>query len=137
MGPRLRLLRNHLQGRSITASEPFGLPTGSLTVMALISGNPGSSQKQLADWAGITSAGVVGVIDDLESRELVYRERSAKDRRRNEIKLTKRGERTMKTMFATVREIEDPIKEELGEEDMRLFISFVDRIVDAFERSKK
>ena len=43
-----------LHSRSITVSEPFGLPTGSLTVMSLIAANPGNSQKQLADWAGMT-----------------------------------------------------------------------------------
>ena len=44
VGPRVRLLRNALSARSIAASAPHGLPTGSLTVLALIAANPGSSQ---------------------------------------------------------------------------------------------
>ena len=35
VGPRVRLLRNALSARSIAVSAPHGLPTGSLTVLAL------------------------------------------------------------------------------------------------------
>ena len=36
VGPRVRLLRNVLSARSIVVSAPYELPTGSLTVLALL-----------------------------------------------------------------------------------------------------
>ncbi|MEO6041112.1 MAG: helix-turn-helix domain-containing protein, partial [Croceibacterium sp.] len=59
VGPRVRLLRNALGARSIAASQPHGLPTGSLTVLALIAANPGSSQTGLARRAGINKSALV------------------------------------------------------------------------------
>ena len=129
----MRLLRNMLHARSIAVSEPFGLPTGSLTVMSLIAANPGNSQKQLADWAGITSPALVGVVDELESRGLVTRERSQADRRRNSLILTDKGQRTAGAMMASVTTIEGPIRDDLGAEDMQRLIVLVDRALKALQ----
>ncbi len=104
--------------------------------MSLISGNPGNSQKQLADWAGITGPGLVGIVDELESRGLVTRDRSPTDRRRNMLVLTEKGSRTMESLFETVTEIEDPIREELGPEEMEHFLATFDRIFEALQRTK-
>lgn len=131
VGPRARLLRNMLHARSIAVSEPFGLPTGSLTVMALIMANPGSSQKQLADWAGITSPALVGLVDELERRGLLCRERSPNDRRRNSLVLTDEGSQTCEAMMAVVSAIEAPIRDALGPQDMARLISLLDRAVAA------
>lgn len=127
IGPRVRLLRNTLNARSIAVSEPFGLPTGSLTVMALMAQNPGSSQVELAQYAGITGPSLVGIVDELERRGLVQRVRSTEDRRRNMLIVTEKGERTMTSLYAEVRQIEDPIQQELTAEELDLFISFIDR----------
>jgi DNA-binding MarR family transcriptional regulator len=103
--------------------------------MSLISANPGSSQKELADWAGIAGPALVGVVDELEKRELVKRERAPEDRRRNMLMLTTKGERTMDVMFKAVSEIEAPIREELGPEDMRQLIDLIDRAVSALKKN--
>ena len=131
VGPRVRLLRNMLNTRSIAVSEPFGLPTGSLTIMALMAQNPGSSQVELAQYAGITGPSLVGIVDELERRGLVQRERSKEDRRRNMLVVTDKGERTMNALFDEVRHIEDPIQEELSAEELDQFISLIDRIIIA------
>jgi DNA-binding MarR family transcriptional regulator len=133
LGPRLRLLRNALAARSVAVSEPFGLPHGSLTVLILIRGNPGWSQTELAQWSGITSPALVGVIDELERRGLVKRERSEQDRRRNKVVLTEKGNRTIETLFKEVNKIEQPIREELGEKDTRQLLNLVDRALLALK----
>jgi DNA-binding MarR family transcriptional regulator len=131
IGPRIRLLRNLLQARSITISEPYGLPTGSLTIMCLMAANPGSSQSALARWAGITSPSLVGIIDELERRGLVSREKSETDRRRNNMVLTEKGDRTMQALFGEVTEIEASVRNELGPDDMAQLIALLDRAVEA------
>ena len=120
-----------LQARSIAVSEPYALPTGSLTVLCLMAANPGSPQVALARMAGINSPTLVGIIDQLEREGLVSRERSATDRRRNLMQLTGKGEQVMQNLFDTVTEIEAPIRAALGEDDMARMIALVERAVTA------
>ncbi|OYX67392.1 MAG: hypothetical protein B7Y88_01095 [Sphingomonadales bacterium 32-64-17] len=131
VGPRVRLLRNNLNARSIAASEPFGLPTGSLTIMSLIAQNPGSSQKELADKAGITGPGLVSLVDELERQGLVRRDRSTTDRRRNMLVLTEKGEQTLSEMFKVVSQIEAPIRDELSPKELEQLIGLIDRVLKA------
>ncbi|AKH43143.1 DNA-binding MarR family transcriptional regulator [Altererythrobacter atlanticus] len=137
VGPRIRLLRNAMQMRSISASAPYGLPTGSLTVLALVAANPGSSQIALARQAGINKSGLVGIVDELERRGLAARDRSQSDRRRNTLRVTPEGEEMMNTLFALVTEQEAPIRDALGAKDMALLISLVDRAITALEESEE
>ncbi len=130
-------MRNSLNAASITVSEPFGLPTGSLTVMALVAANPGSSQAALAEQAGITGPSLVGIIDELEKRGLVARERSAEDRRRNMLVLSAKGQETMDALFAEVTDIEKPIRDELGEKDMARLTQLLDKAVNAVANTKR
>ncbi|WP_169053587.1 MarR family winged helix-turn-helix transcriptional regulator [Alteraurantiacibacter aquimixticola] len=129
IGPRARLIHNALSARSIAVSAPYELPTGSLTVMALIDANPGSSQAELAGLAGLATPSMVGIIDELEKRELVTRIRSSTDRRRNDIALTDKGHELMTALFAEVSRIEDPIKDALGAKDLKLLVDLLDRVV--------
>lgn len=133
VGPRVRLLRNVLSGRSITVSAPYGLPTGSLTVLALIAGNPGSSQNALARRAGMNKSALVGIVDELEKRGLAARERSAGDRRRNQVTVTAEGEAAMQTLFAAVTAEEAPVREALGAADMALLLALLDKAIGALD----
>jgi len=133
VGPRVRLLRNALSARSITVSAPYGLPTGSLTVLALIAANPGSSQTALAGRAGLNKSALVGIVDQLEQRGLVERDRAASDRRRYQVSVTPEGERAMHALFAVVTREEGPIRDALGKRDMIALLTLLDRAVEAME----
>lgn len=130
-GPRIRLLRNLLNARSISVSEPFDLPTGSLTVMALIGANEGRSQTELADQAGLPTPSMVVLVDKLEKRGLVTRVRSETDRRRNDLLLTSEGKKVTEDLFAAVTVIEAPLREALGEGDFPRFIAMLDKSLNA------
>jgi DNA-binding MarR family transcriptional regulator len=133
VGPRVRLLRNLLAARSIAVSAPQGLPTGSLTVLSLMAGNPGSSQTALAARAGINKSALVGIVDELENMGLAARDRSAADRRRNTLTVTAAGEAAMQTLFAAVTREEEPIREALGARDMAQLLDLLDRALAALE----
>lgn len=132
-GPRVRLLRNALTARSIAASAPYGLPTGSLTVLSLIAANPGSSQAGLARRAGINKSALVGIVDQLESRGLAGRDRSSSDRRRNSLSVTPEGEEVMHQLFAAVAPEERPIRDALGAADMARLLALLDRAIEALD----
>jgi DNA-binding MarR family transcriptional regulator len=131
VGPRVRLLRNGLSVRSIAASAPFGLPTGALTVLALIAANSGSSQSALARRAGLNKSALVGIIDQLEAKGLAARVRSESDRRRYRLTATPAGELMIDTLFAEVSREEAPIRDALGARDMATLLALLDRAIAA------
>lgn len=133
VGPRVRLLRNALAARSIAALEEFCLPTGSLTVLSLIAANPGSSQTALARAAGVNKSALVGIVDELETRGLAARDRSASDRRRNHLTVTPAGEALMKTMLERVAVGEDQVRAALGPRDHLKLLELLDRANSALE----
>jgi DNA-binding MarR family transcriptional regulator len=133
VGPRVRLLRNALSARSIAVSAAQGLPTGSLTVLALIAANPGTSQSALASRAGLNKSALVGIVDGLERRGLVERGRAAGDRRRYQVSVTEEGARTMRALFALVDREERPIRDALGKRDMIALLALLDRAIGALD----
>jgi len=133
VGPRVRLLRNALAARSIAVSAPYGLPTGSLTVLALIAANPGSSQTALAKRAGLNKSALVGIVDQLEAKGLAARDRSASDRRRNQVTVTREGEAAMQALFAAVTREEGPVRNALGLADLDVLLGLLDRAIAALE----
>lgn len=137
VGPRVRLLRNVLGARSIAVSAPHELPTGSLTVLALIAANPGRSQTALADRAGLNKSALVGIVDQLEKRGLAERDRASTDRRRYRVMVTPAGEETMRTLFSLVDPAERPIRDALGERDTATLLALLDRAVVALEESER
>lgn len=127
LSPRVRLLRNALTSRSIAATAPSGLPTGSLTVLSLIAANPHSSQAALAKRAGINKSALVGIVDQLEAKGLAARDRSEVDRRRNTLTVTKDGLEAMERLHAAVAEIEAPIAEALGAAELTALIALLEK----------
>ena len=135
VGPRVRLLRNALTARSIAVSSPFGLPTGALTVLALIAANPGSSQSALARRAGLNKSALVGIVDQLEARGLAARDRSTSDRRRNQVTVTAEGEAAMQALFLAVAAEEGAVRDALGAADLAVLLGLLDRAIAALEES--
>jgi len=132
VGPRVRLLRNALSARSIAVSAPHGLPTGSLTVLALIAANPGSSQTALASRAGLNKSALVGIVEGLEQRGLVQRGRAPADRRRYQVSVTPEGQQAMEALFKVVTREEEPIRDALGSDVVQL-LTLLDRAIAALD----
>src|ERR1700745_2621071 len=65
---------------------------------------PGQSQRELADALGMHAPRLVALIDDLEDRGLVARERDPDDRRNYAISLTDEGRRALAELAGVARE---------------------------------
>ncbi|WP_052208715.1 MarR family winged helix-turn-helix transcriptional regulator [Croceibacterium mercuriale] len=133
IGPRVRLLRNVLAARTEAAGGADDLPTGALTVLALVSANPGTSQTLLARRAGINKSALVGIVDQLEQRALVARDRSAVDRRRNSLSITRAGEAALHDLHAAALPAEAPIRAALNPGEQALLVSLLDRALASME----
>ena len=134
IAPRVRLLRNLLAARTEGGGGGADeLPTGALTVLALVSANPGTSQTLLARRAGINKSALVGIVDQLETNGLVARDRSAVDRRRNSLSVTRAGEAALKQLHAAAWPAEAPIREALNPGEQALLVSLLDRALASLE----
>lgn len=117
LGFRVRRLHHLLSQRVEDVFVPYGLRPGSLTMMVLISANPGYSQVELSRIGNLDKSAIVMIVDELEKRGLAIRGRSSSDRRRNSLFLTAQGEKLMKEMHEIAMATEQPLRDGLSAEE--------------------
>ena len=74
-----------------TGLQALELSTRSFLVLSAIDHDPPFSQQDLSRLLGIDPTTMVALVDDLERRDFVRRERSTRDRRRYDLLLTGSG----------------------------------------------
>jgi DNA-binding MarR family transcriptional regulator len=101
----IRLLAECMQGYERLSGECVrrsGLTHAQFDIIATLGNTPGMSYKDLGDRTLITKGTLTGVIERLEQKGLVERQRSACDKRSFFVRLTPAGERTFATVFPAV-----------------------------------
>ncbi len=83
----------HVSQRFGEAIAPLGLVPPHVGILQLVAREPGQSQQALSPKLGIPANRLVGLIDELEARELIRRERTPADRRAFALHLTPEGSR--------------------------------------------
>ena len=131
VGPRVRLLRNILTLRTTSALAPFGLPSGSLSILSLIGANEGCSQTMLARRTAMNKSAMVGVLDELEKNGLARRSTAPDDRRRNLLSLTAKGAKLLDEMQRAANAQEAPIREALTRAELAQLLALLERAYDA------
>lgn len=91
MGYHIKRAYNVIRSDLQRKLEPLGLRIITYSALALIVDNPGVRQSQLADALAIERPNLVVIIDELEQRELIARERVPTDRRAYALKATLKG----------------------------------------------
>ncbi len=92
----------------VTATlEPFGLRMVTYSALATVGDNPGLSQSQLAQALAIERPNLVVIVDELERRDLLSRDRVPTDRRTYALRLTAEGARLLAQATQAVREHDD------------------------------
>ena len=71
--------------------EPLQLSTVEFTVLSLVAHNGGVTPKQLSQALAVSAPNITTLLDRLEQRQLLTRERSEADRRAQHIRLTRKG----------------------------------------------
>jgi DNA-binding MarR family transcriptional regulator len=95
LASRLGYLLKHAQQRLVQAAAPamatFGIDGRELAVLTVLAVGPALSQQEAADRLGVDRTTMVMLVDALEGKGLVERQRSPEDRRRNIVLLTTAG----------------------------------------------
>ncbi|WII73186.1 MarR family transcriptional regulator [Bdellovibrio sp. 22V] len=95
-----RKVGNDLENHIESLLAPYNLSAGRFTLLYLLKDSPeGLMPSELSQKVGVTQATISGLINGLEKAELVTREIHQKDGRSFVIKLTDKGDQTLKEIF--------------------------------------
>ncbi|HEY9109501.1 MAG TPA: MarR family winged helix-turn-helix transcriptional regulator [Roseateles sp.] len=86
--------------------DPLGLRPVEFTLLQLIFSNPDTTQKRLCDLLRVPAPQMTLILDRLQERGWVVRERDAKDRRAMHLRLSPAGARLAEKSLAALREAE-------------------------------
>lgn len=125
---RLRRVRSYLTERYRLLMVERGARAGTFSALALIEANPGSSQIDLARFAGYDQTALVSIIDDLEKREWAVRRRDPKDRRKHRLEITLAGREALSTLAQSAMENERQAREALTPEELLQFRAALEKI---------
>ncbi len=106
-------LGNEILARAEDPLAALGLSGRQYLILAVLGTDAPPSQLELAGLCGLLPAQVVPVLDELERRGLVARQRSEEDRRRSVVRLTPAGEESLAKADELARSIEDTLFGEL------------------------
>lgn len=124
----LKKMGFRLKERTLQAYESTGLSPYDHGVLALLDEQPVETQAMIADALGYDRSHLVGVLDDLEARELIERRRDPADRRRHLVTLTPSGKDALKRLRAVSKQIDDEFFEPLSAEERTELFGLLKRI---------
>lgn len=99
------MLAECLQGFERYSGESvrqYGLTHAQFDIIATLGNTPGMSYKELGERTLITKGTLTGVIERLEQKGLVVRERNSDDRRSFQVSLTREGAAVFREVFPKV-----------------------------------
>ena len=95
--------------RSELALAPLGLRPRHLVALTMLRDQSGCTQQGLSDTLEIDRTNLVGLLNELETDKLIERRRSAEDRRRHIVELTKTGVNVLAKAEFALAAVEDEV----------------------------
>src|SRR5882757_6103072 len=111
--------------------SPGGLRPRHLIALKLLSEHGPASQQGLADALSLDPSNVVGLLNELEDRELITRRRDRADRRRHIVELSALGEDELNLAYARLSIVEDDLLSALSVEERDALYHLLARAVGA------
>ena len=134
VGYHLKRSFNVIQSDLIDTLRPFDLRMLTYTALVLIVDNPGLNQSRLSQIMDIERPNLVIIIDELEERELITRERVPTDRRSYALHPTQSGRVLYRETLDAVKQHEAKLLSQIPPEQLEQMIATLKLIEAAKER---
>lgn len=128
VGYHMKRAFNVIQTDLAQTLKPFDLRMLTYTALVMIVDNPGLRQSQLADAMDIERPNLVVIIDELERRDLISRDRVPTDRRAYALHATLAGRHLCDKAVAAVTAHEQQLLEGLEEEAINIMVATLKHI---------
>ena len=117
-----------IQHELLASLQKFELRLSTFSALLLICDNPDMTQSQLAQALNIERSGVVLLVDELENRGLISRNRVPTDRRSYALQATPAGTRLRDRAHQRIREREDTLLHGLSADERVLLVGLLERV---------
>jgi MarR family transcriptional regulator, lower aerobic nicotinate degradation pathway regulator len=102
-------LGTEFKSRAVGALTEAGFSQYHYSVLALLHEQDRETQAEIAETLDLDPSQLVGVLDALEQRELIARQRDPRDRRRHLVSLTAEGQRQLRRLRTAIDRLEDQL----------------------------
>ena len=107
------------KSRALEKIEEAGFDPYDYAVLAILAEGARQTQATIAEALGLDPSRLVALLDSLEDRELVERQRDPDDRRRHVVSITSTGDRELSRLRTVVKQHEDEFFAPLNTEDRK------------------
>jgi DNA-binding MarR family transcriptional regulator len=116
------------KSKVIARAEEAGFELYDYSVLAILDEGVRETQSAIAGTLSLDPSRLVALLDSLEERELIVRQRDPQDRRRHVVSITPTGKRELVKLRALVRKIEDDFLAPLDAEEQQQFHDLLMRL---------
>lgn len=131
LGYHLRRAQGAMHRDFMAAVASLDLTQKQAATLWLINGNPGVAQVAVAAALGMDRATMMAIVDRLEERRLVIRQRSSTDRRRQELYLTPAGQSALRKAKTRIAKHEQRFKSLFTAAELESLLAALQRLQDA------
>ena len=119
---------NEVQADLSVRLKPLGLRMVTFSTLVLIVDNPGLRQSQLAEALAIERPNIVMILDELQRKGLITRDRAHDDRRAYAVRATDAGKQTLRQAMAVMRDHEHQVFDVLTQTERQALISALHKV---------
>lgn len=114
--------------REIALAE--GIPDSYRTVFMFLLRHPGANQRNIAEFAGVTTSAINQVVKSMLEEDYLRKEVDASDKRNSKLYLTEKGSAVAQKLFAKLDASDDAITAMIGPEKEAELIAFLEQLAD-------
>ncbi len=111
-----------------------GIPDSYRTVLMYLLRHPGAGQRNIAEFAGITTSAVNQAVKSMLEENYLVKETDASDKRNSKLYLTEKGEAVATEVFKKLSAADDAITLRIGAEKEAELIALLDEIAEYIRR---
>lgn len=108
--------------------KPLGLRMVTFSALVLIVDNPGLRQSQLADALTIERPNIVMILDELQRKGLIARDRAPDDRRAYALRATQAGEQSYQQAMVAMRGHERQVFDALTQIERQTLVATLNKV---------